>query len=193
MNGKILFVLLLGVSFLFFGCAQQAPQQPIAPVAPPSGEEQVMPGSDRDAHGCIGSAGYTWCEVKQKCLRTWEEPCVEGSITLDEARAIAEASACMDEGNLSGAQMYNENTRTWWFDMDIVKAGCAPACVVDEAAKSAEINWRCTGLIIPENETEEEPTGNASEEQLADLFQIETEEPLGDTGLDTGTPSSNSS
>lgn len=34
-----------------------------------------MPGSDRDVHGCIGSAGYSWCESKQKCLRIWEEPC----------------------------------------------------------------------------------------------------------------------
>ena len=35
----------------------------------------VMPGSDRDEHGCIGSAGYSWCEVKQKCIRPWEEAC----------------------------------------------------------------------------------------------------------------------
>jgi len=32
-------------------------------------------GGDRDAHGCIGSAGYTWCAVKNKCLRIWEEKC----------------------------------------------------------------------------------------------------------------------
>ena len=32
-------------------------------------------GGDRDSHGCIGSAGYTWCQAKDKCLRTWEEPC----------------------------------------------------------------------------------------------------------------------
>ena len=32
-------------------------------------------GGDRDSHGCIGSAGYTWCQVKGKCLRTWEDPC----------------------------------------------------------------------------------------------------------------------
>jgi hypothetical protein len=32
-------------------------------------------GGDRDAHGCIGSAGYSWCELKNKCLRIWEEPC----------------------------------------------------------------------------------------------------------------------
>jgi hypothetical protein len=32
-------------------------------------------GGDKDEHGCIGSAGYTWCEVKNKCLRAWEEEC----------------------------------------------------------------------------------------------------------------------
>lgn len=32
-------------------------------------------GGDKDEHGCIGSAGYTWCEAKQKCLRAWEEKC----------------------------------------------------------------------------------------------------------------------
>jgi hypothetical protein len=32
-------------------------------------------GGDRDEHGCIGSAGYSWCAVKNKCLRTWEENC----------------------------------------------------------------------------------------------------------------------
>jgi hypothetical protein len=34
-----------------------------------------MVGNDRDAHGCIGSAGYSWCETKKKCLRPWEEVC----------------------------------------------------------------------------------------------------------------------
>ncbi len=32
------------------------------------------PGS-ADAHGCIGSAGYTWCAASQKCIRSWEENC----------------------------------------------------------------------------------------------------------------------
>lgn len=39
----------------------------------PCGEPLV--GGDRDEHGCIGSAGYSWCEEKQKCLRIWEENC----------------------------------------------------------------------------------------------------------------------
>jgi hypothetical protein len=32
-------------------------------------------GGDKDAHGCIGSAGYSWCATKQKCIRSWEENC----------------------------------------------------------------------------------------------------------------------
>ena len=30
-------------------------------------------GADRDAHGCIGSAGYTYSALKDKCVRLWEE------------------------------------------------------------------------------------------------------------------------
>ena len=39
-------------------------------------------GNDKDIHGCIGSAGYSWCESKQKCLRPWEEKCEEDTGSL---------------------------------------------------------------------------------------------------------------
>lgn len=42
---------------------------------PIGGCGENMVGNDRDEHGCIGSAGYTWCQAKNKCLRTWEEKC----------------------------------------------------------------------------------------------------------------------
>jgi hypothetical protein len=41
-------------------------------------------GNDRDAHGCIGSAGYSWCEAKQKCLRPWEETCTTTPVIADQ-------------------------------------------------------------------------------------------------------------
>jgi hypothetical protein len=31
-----------------------------------------LTGADRDAHGCIGSAGYSWCERTKQCERPWE-------------------------------------------------------------------------------------------------------------------------
>jgi len=29
-------------------------------------------GADKDAHGCIGSAGYQWCAKTNTCERPWE-------------------------------------------------------------------------------------------------------------------------
>ena len=31
-----------------------------------------MVGNDKDEHGCIASAGYTWSEVQQNCIRLFE-------------------------------------------------------------------------------------------------------------------------
>lgn len=30
-------------------------------------------GNDKDEHGCIASAGYTWSEVQKDCIRLWEK------------------------------------------------------------------------------------------------------------------------
>ena len=40
-----------------------------------------MPGSDVDAHGCKGSAGYQWSEELKQCVRPW----LSRAITLDVA------------------------------------------------------------------------------------------------------------
>ncbi|NOT89429.1 MAG: hypothetical protein HOP03_14790 [Lysobacter sp.] len=29
-------------------------------------------GGDRDAHGCLAPAGYTWCARERDCVRPWE-------------------------------------------------------------------------------------------------------------------------
>lgn len=72
-----------------------------------------------------------------------------GKMTLEEAIAIAQNSDCVKEGALTDVTMYNDFTKTWWINLDMEKPGCLPACVVSEETKTAEINWRCTGLIIP--------------------------------------------
>jgi membrane-bound inhibitor of C-type lysozyme len=47
-------------------------------------------GSDRDEHGCIGSAGYSWCPLTDKCQRPWEEPCsVKASFACGQGKRIA--------------------------------------------------------------------------------------------------------
>lgn len=36
-------------------------------------QETKIVGSDRDAHGCIASAGYTWSALKDSCIRPFEQ------------------------------------------------------------------------------------------------------------------------
>ena len=35
--------------------------------------QSPLVGGDRDEHGCIGSAGYVWCEVQKDCIRLFEK------------------------------------------------------------------------------------------------------------------------
>lgn len=67
-----------------------------------------------------------------------------------EARIIAERS-CIKGGEVSSSGTYNKNSKTWWYDANLnaTRPGCNPACVVSENTKTAEINWRCTGLKEP--------------------------------------------
>jgi len=39
-------------------------------------EVEKIIGNETDEHGCLLMAGYTWCEPKQRCIRTWEEECI---------------------------------------------------------------------------------------------------------------------
>lgn len=35
--------------------------------------KNIVLGNDKDKHGCVTSAGYRWSEVKQNCIRIFEE------------------------------------------------------------------------------------------------------------------------
>jgi len=49
-------------------------------------EGQQLVGGDRDAHGCLGPAGYVWCENKKQCVRPWELPSIEHEGPTTEER-----------------------------------------------------------------------------------------------------------
>lgn len=57
------------------GLVAQIPEMPGANGVCVKPNKPPVVGGDKDAHGCIGSAGYAWCEAKQKCIRHWEEKC----------------------------------------------------------------------------------------------------------------------
>ena len=88
-------------------------------------------------------------------------------MTEAEAQKIAETT-CIKGGESLTPGSYNENSKTWWFDANLnaTKPGCTPACVVSEETKTAEINWRCTGLIPPVVE----PIDNSVSEVIRQLL-----------------------
>jgi DNA-binding PucR family transcriptional regulator len=92
--------------------------------------------------------GIDMSEQAKKILRKIEKQRGEIYSTindLDDESSFNE----VEEAALTGQTIYNENTKTWWIDLhpNEEKSGCNPACVVSEATKTAEINWRCTGAV----------------------------------------------
>ncbi|MFA5133775.1 MAG: hypothetical protein WC459_03160 [Patescibacteria group bacterium] len=73
MNKKLFIaglVALVALSAAVYGFKFLIPKNEIKGI-----ENNNIVGGDRDEHGCIGSAGYMWCQPKNKCLRIWEESC----------------------------------------------------------------------------------------------------------------------
>lgn len=128
-------------------------------------------GQDGDCNcGCFNK-NYRWekegdcfcaapraCQcIENECQGVFEEAKPDSEIcqdettgeqlTLSDALQIAQNSECGQQGELLESWLCNQNTGTWWIDLDIDKPDCNPACVIKVTSQEAEINWRCTGLI----------------------------------------------
>ena len=58
-------------------------------------QTQPKAGADKDAHGCIASAGYTYSQLKKECIRTFEQ-----KIQLKEIAT---------KGNYTAAILFNKD------------------------------------------------------------------------------------
>lgn len=85
---------------------------------------------------------------------TEEEYCLDkntgATMSYQEALVIAQNSECLEQGQLKETHFCNQETGTWWIDLDIDQPGCNPACVISVPNETAEINWRCGGAIPPQ-------------------------------------------
>jgi len=56
-------------------------------------QKSELVGGDRDEHGCIGSAGYQWCEKLGKCVRPWELEIGDstGEISQEDVKAYCKS------------------------------------------------------------------------------------------------------
>lgn len=70
MSVKVISMCLICTGALLTSCGNSAEKK-----AEASGESEktTIVGNDKDEHGCIASAGYTWSEVQKDCIRLWEK------------------------------------------------------------------------------------------------------------------------
>ncbi len=64
---RVVFFFMSTTLFVLQSC--QPKENKTEKIAP----ETKVVGADADVHGCKGSAGYTWSELKQNCIRIFED------------------------------------------------------------------------------------------------------------------------
>lgn len=70
MNMKVVSMCLICAGALLTGCGNGGKKEAETSERK---EKEVVVGSDKDEHGCIASAGYTWSEVQKDCIHLWEK------------------------------------------------------------------------------------------------------------------------
>jgi len=95
-----------------------------ASLSPVSTTTDNLVGGDKDSHSCIGSAGYSWCEVKNKCLRPWEETCSATSTVTSKIECKTDFD-CREISCVSGGFAHELCTDGKCTMSDVVKNKCS--------------------------------------------------------------------
>lgn len=75
---KKVFYLLIAISLILFSCSAEKQETDdtletkFKTEFPEQHTDTTMAGADKDEHGCLGSAGFTWSVIKNNCIRVWE-------------------------------------------------------------------------------------------------------------------------
>lgn len=88
---SIMLIALLAIGFMLAGCNQNLvdDENKGTPIGTPNEDDQLI-GGQRDEHGCLGPAGYSWSEEIGACIRQWEIDSDE--LILAAKTAVAQTS-----------------------------------------------------------------------------------------------------
>ena len=109
---KYLIIAFLMFGLLLFGCpgGEQAPAEEVTPAEETPETPPVIVGNDSDEHGCIGSAGYVWCESLGECIRPWETECPEETPMVGND---SDEHGCKGSAGYSWCETLQECVRPW--------------------------------------------------------------------------------
>ena len=106
---KATFILpIIAVSFT--ACDNTTPNQSEnTTVTPEVTQDTPMVGDDRDEHGCIGSAGFTWSVLRGECIQVFEVGTRLNPVDIKEEEAVISAFIVSKEGDNSQVELFITN------------------------------------------------------------------------------------
>ena len=95
------------IALAFSACNNTTPQEADNTDGQPSTtEEMPMVGGDRDEHGCIGSAGYTWSALRGECIQVFEVGTRLNPEDIKEEETVISAFIVSKEGDNSQVELF---------------------------------------------------------------------------------------
>ena len=95
------------VALAFAACNNGTPQQTDnAAEEPTTPQQETMVGGDRDEHGCIGSAGYSWSALRGECIQVFEVGTRLNPVDVEQEEAVISAFIVSKEGDNSQVELF---------------------------------------------------------------------------------------
>jgi len=95
------------VALAFAACNNSTPQQADnAAEEPTTPQQETMVGGDRDEHGCIGSAGYSWSALRGECIQVFEVGTRLNPVDVEQEEAVISAFIVSKEGDNSQVELF---------------------------------------------------------------------------------------
>ena len=90
-------VILSGIVLLMFSCNSPKKEEVKENLNQKVEEQEELEGADRDEHGCITSAGFSWSELQQTCVQLWEAGVRLDPIEVKEGDAVISVFVLFNE------------------------------------------------------------------------------------------------
>lgn len=73
--------------------------------------EPVKVGADKDDHGCVASAGFTWSEIKKDCVQPFKDGFRLNPVEIEKGKAVVSAFVLMSDDQATVELFLPDNTR----------------------------------------------------------------------------------
>jgi len=95
------------VALAFAACNNSTPQQTDKAVEElTTPQQEMMVGGDRDEHGCIGSAGYSWSALREECIQVFEVGTRLNPMDVEQEEAVISAFIVSKDGDNSQVELF---------------------------------------------------------------------------------------